>query len=48
MLPCERRAIYMIQLILPVSGLYYTDPVQHLLTAGWGLHDGLDHDLSEV
>ena len=27
--------------------LYYTDPAQHLITAGWDLDD-LDRDLSDL
>ena len=31
--------------MFPGLDLYYTDPAQHLITAGWD-RDDLDHDLS--
>ena len=47
MLPGGSRVTCMIWEMLPGLDLYYTDPLQHLITAGEELDD-LGHDLSDL
>ena len=43
----EQHILYDLQHIVPGLDLYYTDPAQHLITAGQDLDD-LDHDLPDL